>query len=35
MCTLSKFADDAKLGGVDDSTDACAAVQRGLDRLKT
>lgn len=32
--TLSKFTDDVKLGGVDD-TDACAAVHRDLDRLKT
>lgn len=35
MCTLSRFTDDAELGGVDDGTDACAAVQRDLDRLKT
>lgn len=33
-CTLSKFTDDAKLGGVDDKTDTFAAVQRDLDRLK-
>lgn len=32
-CTLSKFTDDAKLGGVDDKTDTFAAVQRDLDRL--
>ncbi|KAK4823901.1 hypothetical protein QYF61_007966, partial [Mycteria americana] len=33
-CNLSKFADKAKLGGVADTPDGCAAIQRDLNRLE-
>ncbi|KAK4826699.1 hypothetical protein QYF61_010708 [Mycteria americana] len=32
--TFSKFADDTKLGGVADTPDECAAIQRDPDRLE-
>ena len=33
-CTFSKFAENTELGGVADTPEGCADIQRGLDRLE-
>lgn len=33
-CNIRKFADHTKLGGLADTSDGCAAIQRDFDRLE-
>jgi len=35
VSTLNKYTDDAKVGGVADTPEGCAAIQQNLDRLKS
>ena len=35
VSTIRKLADDAKLGGVADTREGCAAIQQDLDRLQS
>jgi len=34
-CSLNKFVDDTELGGVMDTPEGCATIQRDLDRLES
>jgi len=34
-CTVSKFTDDTKLGGVADTSEGCAAIQQDLNSLES
>ena len=34
MSTVSKYADDTKLGGVADTSEGCSAIQQDRDRLE-